>query len=237
MKNYIKNIILLVLCFAAAFSGHAQAYVRVERQGEFVVYYPQFSRIDLVTEKMPSKADKDVIFVCEAAFTGECLTEFKHSNIAGHHVSGGVFYSGYKCGNNNGVFTWSKPAGWHFYNNAHVNSVTPLKAAAAQGGCGFGQNLILFNGKEFTGCFKAGTKNRYRALCDIGGELCIVDCATSMPYADFKAGLKELGARTALYCDMGYGWNYSWYRKDDGSVEEIFIVPGKYTTNWLTFYR
>ena len=238
MNAKIRRVVIFaVLCFAATLSCHAKAIVKVERKGDLIVYYPQFSRIDLVTGTMPSKAEKDVIFVCEAAFTGECLTEFRHSNIAGHHVSGGVFYKGFKCGTNNGVFTWSRSDGWHFYNYAHANSVTPLKAAAARGGCGFGQNLIFFNGKEFAGCFKAKSRNRYRALCDIGGKLCIVDCASSMTYADFKAGLKELGVSTALYCDMGYGWNYSWYRKDDGSVKEIFPVPGKYTTNWLTFYK
>ena len=229
---------LLAISFLlSAFICSAQTNVKVERHGEFVVYYPQFSRIDVVTEKMPSKSEQDVIFVCEAAFTGEKLDEFKHSNIAGHHVSGGKFYEGYHCKVNNGVFTWSKRGGWKFFNNAHKNSVTPLKAAAAKGGCGFCQNLILFNGKEFNGCIKPERRNQYRALCDIGGKLCIVDCASTMTYADFKAGLRELGAKTALYCDMGTGWNYSWYRKDDGSVKEIFSVPGRYTTNWLTFYK
>ncbi len=51
-----------------------------------------------------------------------------------------------------------------------------------------------------------------------------VDCAVTMTYADFKAGLKKIGAKTALYCDMGRGWNYC-------SVKEIFSIPGKYLTN------
>ena len=106
------------------------------------VYYPHFTRIDLVTGTMPSKSDEKVIFCCAGSFTGERLTSFKHSNIAGDHVSGGTFHKGYKCG----------------------------------------------------------------------------------PY-------------NALYCDMGRGWNYSWYRKEDGSVKELFPTPGKYTTNWITFYR
>jgi len=41
--------------------------------------------------------------------------------------------------------------------------------------------------------------------------------------------------KEAVYCDMGPGWNYSWYRRDDGSVEELFTTPGRYTTNWITF--
>ena len=50
-------------------------------------------------------------------------------------------------------------------------------------------------------------------------------------------GLRKLGVKNAVYCDMGYGWNYSWFRKADGSVKEIFTSPGQYTTNWVVFYR
>ena len=50
-------------------------------------------------------------------------------------------------------------------------------------------------------------------------------------------GLKKLGVKNAMYCDMGTGWNYSWYRKDDGTVKELFNVPGRYTTNWVVFYE
>lgn len=211
--------------------------VRVVKEGDFNIYYPSFSRIDLVTGQMPSKSEKDVIFVCEAAFTGTKMDEFSHKNINGHHVCNGVYYEGSGSRVNNGVFTWSKADGWQFFNFSHKNSVKPLKDAAEKGGMGFCQSLIYFNGKEFTGCFKAGSINQYRALCDIDGELCIVDCAKKITFADFKKGLKKLGAGTALYCDMGTGWNYSWYRKPDGSVEEIFTIPGMYTTNWLTFYK
>ena len=35
---------------------------------------------------------------------------------------------------------------------------------------------------------------------------------------------------------MGLGWNYSWYRRDDGSVRELFLTQGMYTTNWVVFY-
>ncbi len=233
----MKKILTIMLGVLVTVAGLAQTNVKIEKHGDLVVYFPQFSRIDLVTETMPAKSDNDVIFVCEAAFTGEIKEEFSHKNIAGHHVSSGEFHEGYKCGVNNGVFTWSKSAGWHFYNNAHKNSVIPLKTVAGQGGCGFCQNLIFINGKEYNGCFKPGSVNQFRALCDLDGKLCIVDCAKKITYAKFKAGLKELGVRTALYCDMGKGWNYSWYRDNDGKVQEIFHIQTKYTTNWLTFYK
>ena len=69
------------------------------------VYYPNFSRVDFVTGVMPDKlADTSVVLCCEAAFTGECLTEFKHTNIAGDHVSSGERFRGYQCKKNTGAF-------------------------------------------------------------------------------------------------------------------------------------
>ena len=217
--------------------AHKQPPVRIERCDSVTVYYPDYTRIDLATGTMPAKDEKGVIFVCAASFTGECLDEFRHTNIAGHHVSSGVFHEGYKCGPNNGVFTWSAKRGWHFYNYSHKNSETPLRTVAKEGGMGFCQSLLLHEGKQFKGCFKPGASNRYRALCEIEGELCVVDCARSLPFGSFMSALKKLGVRNAVYCDMGTGWNYSWYRKEDGSVKEIFDTPGRYTTNWIVFYR
>lgn len=212
------------------------SYVTVSNTGSLMLYTPEFSRIDLVTGTMPSKDEKEVILVCEAAFTGELLEEFRHSNIAGHHVSGGEFHKGFKCGPNNGVFTWSAIDGWHFYNHGHSGSADVLKKVADEGGMGFCQSLLFLNGKRFKGGFKADQVNRYRALCELNGKLCIADCAEYMTFGSFMDELERLGVTSAIYCDMGTGWNYSWYRRADGTVQEIFTTPGKYTTNWVTFY-
>jgi hypothetical protein len=56
--------------------------VTIETTKVLNVYYPEYSRIDLVCGQMPRAAQKDVEFCCEAAFTGELLNEFKLSNIA-----------------------------------------------------------------------------------------------------------------------------------------------------------
>ena len=211
--------------------------VEVIQNDNLTYYFPSFERIDLVTGVMPDKSETGVLFVCEAAFTGQLLEEFKHINIAGHHVSGGTFYKGYKCGPNNGCFTWDKKNGWHFSKESHASSETPLKKAARNGGMGFCQNLIIDNGVVGTYCFKKEQVNRYRALCELDGKLCVIDCAEPMPYGDFVSKLKTAGVSYALYCDMGSGWNYSWYRNENGGVVEIFPTPGKYTTNWITFYK
>lgn len=70
------------------------------------IYYPNYSKIDLVCGDIPSKDDKSVIMFAEAAFTGELLDEFSHKNISSTHVSSGEYYSGYLCKRNGGVFTY-----------------------------------------------------------------------------------------------------------------------------------
>ena len=77
----------------------------------------------------------------------------------------------------------------------------------------------------------------YRTLAELNGHLCIIDSVRMIRFDDFMEELHRLGVTNALYMDMGAGWNYSWYRKADGSVKEIFSSPGQYTTNWVTFYR
>ena len=231
---------MVSLLLALLITGGAQStdgYVEVCSHDSLTVYYPNFSRIDLTTGTMPAKDEKNVIFCCAGSFTKEEVTEFSHNNIAGDHVSGGAYYEGYKCGPNNGVFTWSKTSGWKFFNYAYDNARAPLKEAAAEGGMGYCQSMLYHNGKRFHGCFKPYRVNQYRALCQIGERLCVVDCARPLPFSSFMDGLQKLGVSNAMYCDMGFGWNYSWYRQDDGSVKELFPTPGEFTTNWLTFYK
>lgn len=112
----------------------AKKYVDVTLCDSLSVYYPHFSRIDLVTGSMPDKSEKNVIFCCAGSFTGKRLSEFRHSNIAGDHVSGGEFFNGYKCGPYNGVFTWSKKSDWRFYNYSYKNAIAPLRKVAQEGG-------------------------------------------------------------------------------------------------------
>lgn len=43
---------------------------------------------------MPTVAYKTVVLCAEAAYAGECLKYFTHTNIAGDHVSNGIRYKG-----------------------------------------------------------------------------------------------------------------------------------------------
>ena len=68
----------------------------------FAVNYPEYTKIDLICGQMPKASQKDVEFCCEAAFTGELLNEFKHTNIADNHICNGEMKKGYRCKANTG---------------------------------------------------------------------------------------------------------------------------------------
>ena len=89
MKKVISLITLALLqigCFA----------VNVETTTNLNVYYPDYTKIDLICGQMPKAAQKDVEFCCEAAFTGELLNEFRHFNIADNHMCNGEMKKGYR---------------------------------------------------------------------------------------------------------------------------------------------
>ena len=200
-----------------------------------VVYYPHFSRIDLVCGKMPSQQDTGIVFCAEAAFTHELLDEFAHSNIDGDHVSGGKRYTGAQCKDNSGAFAWYGDNYWEFVNGEYDSM---LDSVAAAGGMGFGQAIIIHNGESIRPLWRDGV-NQYRALCEKDGRLCIVDSRDEVEYEDFVNMLEQFSPRHALYLDMGTGWNHSWWRDGKGIAFDIHpkIQKSRYCTNWITFYK
>ena len=157
-----KNRVILIAAFLAfTFKGMA---VTVETTTSLKVYYPEFSRIDLVCGQMPMAAQKEVEFCCEGAFTGELLREFRHSNIADNHICSGVMKKGYRCRANTGGFVWRKGR-WKFMRKADYPS-------AANGWyMGFCQLLIIKDGAVRSIGAKMKTKrNIYRALCEKTGS-------------------------------------------------------------------
>lgn len=48
--------------------------------------------LDLACGQMPDTTQENVLLCAAAAFTGQCLDYFEHSNILGPHVSGGILY-------------------------------------------------------------------------------------------------------------------------------------------------
>ena len=219
-------MLLQIKCFA----------VTVETTANLNVYYPEYSRIDLVCGQMPKAAQKDVEFCCEAAFTGELLNEFKHLNIADNHICNGVMKKGYRCKTNTGGFVWGKGK-WKFMRKA----VFPAEANGWN--MGFCQLLIIKDGvARPIGAKMKNKRTIYRALCEKNGKLCVVESKKVMTYEFFVNCLKAFKVKHALYLDMGSGWNYAWYRDKDGKIVERFPeskkTPSyKFRTNWITFYK
>lgn len=197
-----------------------------------IVLYPKYSTVDLVCGTMPSKTDESVILVAEAAFTGELLKEFKHINVAGDHVSAGERHKGFRCKRNTGSFVYYNGT-WKF---CYKDYSKDMDIAAHNGGCAFAQEMMIHNGKLVETTRKDSNKNKFRALCEHQGKLCVVESSDVVSFGDFKQNLMALGVNEALYLDMGPGWNYAWYRNLE-KVVELHPKTHNYCTNWITFYK
>ena len=204
---------------------------RVDTLG-LIVLYPEYTKVDLACGTMPSKSDTSVVLVAEASYTGELKMEFKHSNVAGNHVSGGQMYKGFRCKRNTGAFVWYGGK-WKF---CYPEYAREMEKAAKNGGCAFGQEMILKDGNTLPIRRKDGNQNQFRALCNHNGKLCIAESSTIVRFGDFKQMLLKLGITDAIYLDMGTGWNHAWYR-DKGKIVELHPKLHNYCTNWITFYQ
>ncbi len=199
-------------------------------QNLFIIY-PQFTHIDLVCDTMPSIDNKDVIFVCAAAFTGEVNKPFTHMNIAGNHVADGEFHRGYACQKNTGAFFWFNGR-WKFLFDSYSET---MQKAAQEGGMGFGQMMLFYKGERKEA--HMGGRNIFRALCEHKGKLCIAESRRLQDFKFFMNSLEKFGVTNAIYLDMGKGWNHSWYRDNTGAVKVLHPKKHSYCTNWIAFYR
>ena len=137
---------------ATGFNGWIQAgyksadplIVIDESHEGLTIYYPQYSSINLKYGANSPEEDPKAIFCCPAAFTGETITEFRHTNIAGHHASNKEFHGGYACKPNTGGFVWYNGE-WKFLLKDYASE---LKKAAGTSGMGFAQNMIIHNFEE-----------------------------------------------------------------------------------------
>ena len=204
--------------------------VNIETTTNLNVYYPEYTKIDLVCGLMPKTSQKDVEFCCEAAFTGVLLKEFKHSNIADNHICNGVMKKGYRCRANTGGFVWGNSK-WKFVRKADYPTT------ANGWNMGFCQLLIIHNGEiRPIGSKMRKSRTIYRALCEKDGKLCVIESKKVIAYEDFVKYLKDFKVKHALYLDMGSGWNHAWYRSN-GKVVVLHKKTHNYCTNWITFYK
>ena len=198
---------------------------------ELYIYYADYNNISFVAGKRPSKEDESLIMCVAAAFQGSYESGFSHDNIVGWHASGGQLERG-KPEKNLGAFTYVDGEARIF--NIE-DSEAAIKEAAERGGCGFQQFVVLYNGER--GTHSSDEFRCYRVLAVINGKACIIDTKTQMHYDEFVMTLEDFGIQNALYCDMGSGWNYSWYRKANGKTVDIIGTPWLFSHNWLVFEK
>ncbi len=218
----------------AADVSPAEAWVEVVNTNQLMIFYPRFATIDLVCQTMPNpETDTDVLFCCEAAFTGELKLDFSHSNIADPHVSGGKWYKGYTCKANTGAFMWYDGT-WRF-----AKKPVDLHPVAEKKGMAFCQRLLILDG-ETQPMWQRMRKNKtqYRALCEVDHRLCIIESKNVITFERFLSLLEQQRVTNAIYLDMGRGWNYAWYRTDSTRVEKLHpLIQIPFTTNWVVFKR
>ena len=242
MKQIVIAIISVIVLFSCSDSKNRRDVPEdvtpaclVERidTDSLIILYPKFSKVDLVCENMPSKNDTSVLLCAEACFTGQCLKEFDHFNIAGDHVCNGKRFHGYKCKRNTGAFVYYNSK-WRFLYQDYSSS---MNDAANNGGCAFAQEMIIHNGELVTAIRKDSNKNQFRALCQRNDSLCVIESSKVISYGDFKAALLRQKIQEAIYLDMGGGWNHAWYRAYNDSIKELHPKAHSYCTNWITFYK
>ena len=102
-------------------------------------------------------------------------------------------------------------------------------------GCAPGCSIVLKDGRR--GGFDTHEFRCYRVLTVLDGKVCIIDSRTLMHFDEFVAALREFGVSDAIYCDMGSGWNYSWYRDADGRAKTIIGMWWQFSHNWLAFEK
>ena len=198
---------------------------------DLYIYCPGYSNIDFVAGDRPSKDDGSIEMCVAAAFQDTYQLDFNHSNIVGWHASDGQLERGTPK-SRLGAFTYvdGVPRIWNI-----DEAEDAVQKAAAAGGSGYQQFVVLCDGQR--GGHDSDEFRCYRVLALLNGKACIIDSRTQMHYREFIGALENLGVRDALYCDMGSGWNYSWYRSTEGKAVDIIGIPWPFSHNWLVFRK
>lgn len=230
-------IFVLLAIMVNAQNKDTQKWVDVVKTEKLIVLKPNFTSIDLVFGNKSPKESKSIIACFGAAFTGERLEEFSHRNIAGPHAGGGKKYKGYSCKRNTGAFVYYNNkwvfcyGGWKNKNYGYL-----LTKASKNQGCGFEQEMMIYNNKCVKTVRPKDNTNVFRALCEKNGELLVIESRGMMRFGDFIDGLVKYGVKHALYLDMGTWW-YGWYRPDSNTFVDMHMQIHNYHTNWLVFKR
>lgn len=203
--------------------------------GDLICLKPEMKglKMDMVCGEIPSPNDDSIVLAFAGAFTG---TEFDkgHANVAGDHVAGGSRFKGFRCKRNTGAFTWSSKSGPRFFYKDYSSA---FDRAAKEGGMGFAQEMMIHNGQKVPTTRPAGNKNVFRALC-LGPDnrLALYESQGIISFGNFIDALRSQGVKEALYTDMGQGWNYCFYRRNqsDKTPKYLHSTSLPYASNFIT---
>lgn len=240
MKRILIYCVVMILFTSVevnAQSKNSNNWVDVVKTENLLIIKPNFTSVDLAFGDKSPKDDESVIACFGAAFTGEKLKKFSHSNIAGLHAGGGKKYKGYECKRNTGAFVYYNNK-WKFcyggWKNKNYDYL--LTKAAKNHGCGFEQEMMIYNNKCVKTTRPKDNTNVFRALCEKNGELLVIESRGMIRFGDFIDYLVKYGVKHALYLDMGTWW-YGWYRPQAGKFVDLNFKIHNYHTNWLIFKR
>lgn len=186
--------------------------------------------MQLACGTMPDAANQQIKLCVAAAFTGQCLDTFAHSNILGTHVVEGVPYEGYQETPEHYAFF----AAWGT-EKAIFEAATPdvLKHLQDARGMGFTQYWVIRQGKVYLPERQKVKQEYYRCIAQKDARTYIIESKQVVAYSTFLELLLDFGVENALYLDMGRGWNHSFYRDAEGELHILHPYAHPYCTNWI----
>ena len=204
------------------------------------IYIPYYSRIEFYTGPEIAELDQysNCIYLAAAAFTGKGYQNgFDHKLIAGNHVEDNhaypyksTLYHGYSCARNTGAFVDYNGKYAFLYREYSAE----LEMAAANGGVGFAQEMIIHHSLQVPTTRPLSNVNVFRTLCERNNQLCIIESVRPLEFGVFIDALLKLNVVEALYLDMG-DWSFSWYRNINGEVVYSFPNNRQLLTNAIVF--
>lgn len=198
---------------------------------DLYIFFPLYHDIRFIAGSRPSKADEENVMVIPTAFHHNAFElGYSVENIEGIFVDEGSLYRGGNLASA-GAFTYVDGTGeiW-----SEDEAKEALDVAAKEGGSGYQQFVMLKDGEVI---YMRKGRVCYRTVAIWKDRVCVVATKRKTLYAEFLDMLKDLGIEDAIYCDVGTGWNYSWYRTNDGGTKDLFGIPWPFSHAWLVFKK